>query len=77
MTRKILEVLKERILFIDGAMGTSIHARDLDLDRDYSGLENCCEIINVNRPDVVRDIHASFLEVGWDAPRLGRLRARG
>ncbi|MAB81420.1 MAG: methionine synthase [Planctomycetes bacterium] len=67
MTRKILEVLKERILFIDGAMGTSIHARDLDLERDYSGLENCCEIINVNRPDVIRDIHASFLEVGCDA----------
>ena len=63
----ILEALKERILFLDGAMGTSIHAANLDLERDYEGLENCCEILNVKRPDVIRDIHARFLAVGCDA----------
>ncbi len=67
MAARILDVLKERVLVIDGAMGTSIHARDLDLAQDYGGLENCCEIINLNRPDVIRDIHASFLSVGCDA----------
>ena len=67
MPANILDVLRKRVLVIDGAMGTSIHAADLDLERDYSGLENCCEIINVNRPEVIQDIHASFLDVGCDA----------
>ena len=67
MSASILEALKKRVLVIDGAMGTSIHAAELDLERDYGGLENCCEVINLNRPDVIRDIHASFLAVGCDA----------
>ncbi len=67
MAARILDVLKERVLVIDGAMGTSIHARDLDLVQDYGGLENCCEVINLNRADVIREIHTSFLAVGCDA----------
>ena len=67
MTSRILEALNQRVLVIDGAMGTSIHAADLDLEKDYSGLENCCEIINLNRPDVIRGIHESFFAVGCDA----------
>jgi len=62
-----LEALKRRVLVIDGAMGTSIHARNLDLEQDFGGLENCCEIVNERRPDVIRSIHESFLAVGCDA----------
>ena len=62
-----LESLKRRVLVIDGAMGTSIHAHHLDLERDFGGLENCCEIVNERRPDVIRSIHAAFLAVGCDA----------
>ena len=47
-------------------MGTSIHARELPLS-DYEGHENCVDIITATRPDVVRDIHRSFLSVGCDA----------
>ena len=61
------KALAQRVLVIDGAMGTAIHAADLTLERDYQGLENCCEIINVTRPDVIRGIHESFLAVGCDA----------
>jgi len=63
----LLEVLRRKVLVIDGAMGTSIHAHHLDLERDFGGLENCCEIVNERRPDVIREIHASFLRVGCDA----------
>ena len=59
--------LRDRVLVIDGAMGTSIHAADLDLERDYLDKENCCEIINLTRPEVIQEIHASFLRVGCDA----------
>jgi 5-methyltetrahydrofolate--homocysteine methyltransferase len=67
MTVPILEALRSRVLVIDGAMGTSVHARELDLETDYQGLENCIEIINITRPDVIRDIHREFLAVGCDA----------
>jgi 5-methyltetrahydrofolate--homocysteine methyltransferase len=63
----LLETLKRKIVVIDGAMGTSIHSHHLDLERDFGGLENCCEIVNALRPDVIRTIHASFLASGCDA----------
>jgi len=65
-SRFALELTK-RILVLDGAMGTSIHDADLDLERDYCGCENCTDIISLTRPDILRDLHASFLEVGADA----------
>lgn len=61
-----LQRLGEKVLVFDGAMGTSIHARNLPLS-DYQGLENCSEILLVTRPDVIESIHRSFLEVGCDA----------
>ncbi|MCH7884271.1 MAG: homocysteine S-methyltransferase family protein, partial [Planctomycetes bacterium] len=61
-----LETVRRRVLVFDGAMGTSMQQRDLPLS-DYNGLENCTEMPVLIRPDVVRDIHHSFLAVGCDA----------
>ena len=61
-----LRYLTERVLVFDGAMGTSLHALELPL-RDYAGLENCSEILNEARPDVVERIHRDFLAVGCEA----------
>src|SRR5699024_7408665 len=47
-------------------MGTALQAYDLTLD-DFADLEGCNEILNETRPDVVRAVHRSFLEVGSDA----------
>jgi 5-methyltetrahydrofolate--homocysteine methyltransferase len=58
--------LQQHVLILDGAMGTSIHDVDLDLDRDYLGKENCTEILVQTRPDVIGQIHESFLSVGAD-----------
>jgi len=66
MTSPLRRALEERVLFLDGAMGTQIHAADLELERDYLGLENCPEIINATRPEVIQRIHESYLEVGCD-----------
>ncbi len=65
--QSLMAVLAERVLVCDGAMGTAIHAWDLDVERDYRGLEGCSEILNVTRPDVIGAIHAGFLEAGCDA----------
>ncbi len=63
---RFLQCLNERILVLDGAMGTSLHDIDLPLS-DYRDCENCPEILNETRPDVIADIHRSFFEVGCDA----------
>ncbi|MCH7812779.1 MAG: methionine synthase, partial [Planctomycetes bacterium] len=66
MESRFLEILSQRVLVFDGAVGTNLHRRDLPLS-DYRELENCLEVLNLTRPDVVRDLHRSFLEVGCDA----------
>ncbi|BBK33608.1 methionine synthase (B12-dependent) [Stella humosa] len=61
-----LTALSESILLCDGAMGSRVQSLDLDTDRDYAGLENCTEILNDSRPDVVRLIHDGYLAAGAD-----------
>ena len=63
----LLDYLKDRVLLCDGAMGTEIQARQLHVDRDFWGHENCSEILNESRPDLVREIHRGYLAAGADA----------
>src|SRR3954470_25036986 len=60
-----MDVLADRILIADGAMGTMLQAADLTLD-DFDGLEGCNEILNVTRPDVVGGVHDAYLRAGAD-----------
>jgi len=62
-----LDHLADRVLLLDGAMGTSVHARQLSVERDYHGCENCTDILVQSRPDVVREIHEAHLAAGADA----------
>ena len=57
MTR-LRQVLTERILVLDGAMGTMLQAANLSAS-DFGGpaLEGCNEHLNLMRPDVIRSIH--------------------
>ena len=48
-------------------MGTQIQSRDLSTDEDFMGQENCSEVLNLSRPDLVREIHLGYLEAGADA----------
>jgi len=47
-------------------MGTSIQNYNLTVAEDFEGKENCSEILVVTRPDVIREIHASYLAAGAD-----------
>jgi len=62
-----LDYLADRVVLCDGAMGTQVQARNLDVERDFLGLENCTEIVCESRPDLVRAIHRGYLEAGCDA----------
>jgi 5-methyltetrahydrofolate--homocysteine methyltransferase len=63
-----LEALRERVLIFDGAVGTNLQLKDLTAE-DFGGpaLEGCNEYLVVTRPDVVAELHRSFLAVGVDA----------
>ena len=58
---------QDRILVLDGAMGTSIQNLDLGPE-DFGGpdLEGCNEILNLVKPEAILGIHRSFLEAGAD-----------
>jgi 5-methyltetrahydrofolate--homocysteine methyltransferase len=62
-----LDYLADRVVLCDGAMGTQVQARNLDIERDFLGNENCTEIVCVSRPDLIRDIHRGYLAAGCDA----------
>lgn len=59
--------LEQRILVLDGATGTAFQAANLGPE-DFGGedLEGCNEILVETRPDVVLDVHRSYLEAGAD-----------
>ena len=71
---KIQEILKERILIIDGAMGTMIQRHTLD-EADFRGekfknhshpLKGNNDLLSITRPDIIQDIHRQYLEAGAD-----------
>src|SRR2546423_13809886 len=64
---RYLDEIKRRVLVYDGAMGTNIQRYNLSAE-DFGGkaLEGCNDHLVVTRPDVIQEIHESFLAVGCD-----------
>lgn len=71
---KIQEILKERILVLDGAMGTMIQRHTLE-EEDFRGerfknhahpLKGNNDLLSITRPDIIRDIHRQYFEAGAD-----------
>jgi 5-methyltetrahydrofolate--homocysteine methyltransferase len=60
-------LLAERVLVLDGAMGTMLQQRNLTAD-DFGGpvLEGCNEVLVRTRPDVVLGIHRAYFAAGAD-----------
>jgi 5-methyltetrahydrofolate--homocysteine methyltransferase len=65
--KALRELLSERILVLDGAMGTMLQQRHLTAE-DFGGaaLEGCNENLVRTRPDVVLNIHRKYFEAGSD-----------
>lgn len=70
----IRQLLKERVLVLDGAMGTMIQRYKLE-EKDYRGerfkhhpsdLKGNNDLLSITRPDVIREIHEAYLEAGSD-----------
>ncbi len=77
MTRSkhpIFELLQERILVLDGAMGTMIQEYKLS-EKDYRGSrfadaqddqQGNNDLLSITQPDIIREIHSNFLSAGAD-----------
>lgn len=71
---KINELLKERILLLDGAMGTMIQSYKLE-EKDFRNqhlkdhpypLKGNNDLLSITRPDIIKDIHRQYFEAGSD-----------
>jgi 5-methyltetrahydrofolate--homocysteine methyltransferase len=60
-----LKAVSERVVIYDGAMGTQIQQRQPSVD-DFWGHEGCNELLVLSRPDIIRDIHATYFANGAD-----------
>ncbi|MDR0429836.1 MAG: methionine synthase [Tannerellaceae bacterium] len=74
MKDKFLQLLDERILILDGAMGTMIQAYQLS-EQDYRGerfanhpgdLKGNNDLLNITRPGIIKEIHRQYLDAGAD-----------
>jgi len=65
--KALADILEQRVLILDGAMGTMLQQRHLTA-ADFGGpaLEGCNEMLLRTRPDVVLDVHRAYLEAGSD-----------
>jgi 5-methyltetrahydrofolate--homocysteine methyltransferase len=72
--RNLPQILKERIVVLDGAMGTMIQRHRLT-EADYRGerfrdhgksLKGNNELLQITRPEVIRSIHEAYLQAGAD-----------
>ena len=71
--KKIQDIIKQRILVLDGAMGTMIQSYNLTED-DFRGrfhlfrgqMKGNNDVLNLSRPDVILDIHRRYLRAGAD-----------
>jgi 5-methyltetrahydrofolate--homocysteine methyltransferase len=71
---KIEEILKDRIMVLDGAMGTMIQRHKLE-ENDFRGeilkdhphpLKGNNDLLSITRPDIIKDIHRQYFEAGSD-----------
>ncbi len=71
-----LQIVRERVVIYDGAMGTQIQERNLTPD-DFWGKEGCNELLVLGRPDVIKEIHARYFSAGCDVVETDTFGATG
>lgn len=73
--RRYLDAIHDHVVIFDGAMGTSIQSYDLSAE-DFGGehLEGCNDYLVITRPDIIQEIHESFLAVGCEVVETDTFR---
>jgi 5-methyltetrahydrofolate--homocysteine methyltransferase len=73
--RRYLDAIEDHVLIYDGAMGTSIQSYDLTAE-DFGGEQynGCNDYLVITRPDIIEEIHSSFLAVGSEVVETDTFR---
>ncbi len=68
MNTTLADIMRERVLLLDGGMGTQILANSPTVE-DFGGklADGCVELFNERRPEWIRTIHAHYFDAGADA----------
>ncbi|HUY32968.1 MAG TPA: methionine synthase [Pirellulales bacterium] len=81
----LVNLLAERVLVLDGAMGTMVHALQLD-EREFRGrrfaahgkdLKNFIDILSISQPEAIANIHRQYLDAGADIIETNTFGATG
>jgi len=62
----LLDALRDTVLLCDGGTGSRVQSMSLEVERDYWNQENCTEVLNLSRPDIVRELHRGYFQAGAD-----------
>jgi 5-methyltetrahydrofolate--homocysteine methyltransferase len=74
MKKGLKDIIRERVLLLDGAMGTMIQRYSLE-EKDFRGkefetfpknLKGCNDLLVITQPGIIREIHEKYLEAGAD-----------
>ncbi len=85
MEKEFLNILREKILILDGAMGTMIQNHNLN-EEDFRGvkfknwnklLKGNNDILNITRPELIYEIHTKYLEAGADIIETNTFNSTG
>ena len=65
MKNRLKELIANKILIIDGAMGTQLQSKNIP-HQAWEGKEGCNELLNKTAPKIISSIHKDYLKVGAD-----------
>jgi 5-methyltetrahydrofolate--homocysteine methyltransferase len=74
LEKQLRDILAERVMLLDGAMGTMIQARKLDeaafrgarFAKHARDVKGCNDLLCITQPDLITEIHVQYLEAGAD-----------
>src|SRR6478609_10950386 len=73
--RDFLAAVRDHVVVFDGSMGATLEQWDLSLEEDYRLPGRCHEVLVLNRPDVIEELHRSMIEAGAEVVETDTFQA--
>jgi 5-methyltetrahydrofolate--homocysteine methyltransferase len=73
--RDFLAAVRDRVVVFDGSMGATLEAFDLSLEDDYKLPGRAHEVLVLNRPDVIENLHVSMIDAGAEVVETDTFQA--
>src|SRR5687767_2935876 len=75
MDRDFMAAVRDRVVVFDGSMGATLEAFDLSLEEDYKLPGRAHEVLVLNRPDVIENLHVSMVDAGAEVVETDTFQA--